>query len=125
MGLLVAQWGKNLPAAQEIQARSLGREEGNGKPLQCPCLENPMDRGAWWASVHGVAKSQARLSDITSVHFTSNFLEYRQDFRDVEGLILDHHNKLNIAISNSHESFGFLVHIKVTFTLYHSLVSVQ
>jgi len=33
--------------------------EGNDKPLQCPCLENPMDRGAWWAAVHGVTKSQA------------------------------------------------------------------
>ena len=32
--------------------------EGNGNPLQYPCLENPMDRGAWWATVHGVAKSQ-------------------------------------------------------------------
>ena len=32
--------------------------EGNGNPLQYSCLENPMDRGAWWATVHGVAKSQ-------------------------------------------------------------------
>ena len=32
-------------------------EEGNGNPLQCSCLENPGDRGAWWATVHGVAKS--------------------------------------------------------------------
>ena len=32
--------------------------EGNGYPLQYGCLENPMDRGAWWATVHGVAKSQ-------------------------------------------------------------------
>ena len=32
--------------------------EGNGNPLQYSCLENPMDRGAWWAIVHGVAKSQ-------------------------------------------------------------------
>ena len=32
--------------------------EGNGKPLQYSCLENPMDRGAWWATVHGVAKSR-------------------------------------------------------------------
>ena len=32
--------------------------EGNGNPLQYPCLENPMDRGAWWATVHWVAKSQ-------------------------------------------------------------------
>ena len=37
--------------------------EGNGKPLQCSCLENPMDRGAWQAIVHGVAKSQVRLNN--------------------------------------------------------------
>ena len=37
--------------------------EGNGNPLQYSCLENPMDRGAWWATVHGVAKNQTRLSD--------------------------------------------------------------
>ena len=38
-------------------------EEGNGNPLQCSCLENSMDGGAWWATVHGVTKSQTRLSD--------------------------------------------------------------
>ena len=44
--------------------------EGNGTPLQCSCLENPRDGGAWWAAVHGVAKSQTRLSDFTFVfHF--------------------------------------------------------
>ena len=37
----------------------------NGTPLQYSCLENPMDRGAWWAAVHGVAKSRTRLSDFT------------------------------------------------------------
>ena len=37
--------------------------EGNGYPLQCSCLEKSMDRGAWWATAHGVAKSQTRLSD--------------------------------------------------------------
>ena len=37
--------------------------EGNGNPLQFSCLENPMDRGAWRATVHGVAKSRTRLSD--------------------------------------------------------------
>ena len=37
--------------------------EGNGNPLQYYCLENSMDRGAWWATVHGVAKSWTRLSD--------------------------------------------------------------
>ena len=44
--------------------------EGNGTPLQYSCLENPMDGGAWWAPVHGVAKSRARLSDFT---FTFHF----------------------------------------------------
>ena len=42
----------------------------NGNPLQYSCLENPMDKGAWWAAVHGVPKSQTRLSDFTfSFHF--------------------------------------------------------
>ena len=44
--------------------------ESNGTPLQYSCLENPMDGGAWKAAVHGVAKSQARLSDFT---FTFHF----------------------------------------------------
>ena len=35
--------------------------EGNGNPLQCSCLENPMDGGAWWAAVYGVAQSRTRL----------------------------------------------------------------
>ena len=43
--------------------------EGNGDPLQYSCLENPMDRGAWWAAVHGVAKSRTQLSDFTFFHF--------------------------------------------------------
>ena len=43
---------------------------GNGTPLQHSCLENPMDGGAWWAAVHGVAKSWTRLSDFT---FTFHF----------------------------------------------------
>ena len=43
----------------------LGRSpgEGSGNPLQYSCLENSMDRGAWWATVHGVTESQAHLSD--------------------------------------------------------------
>ena len=40
--------------------------EGHGYPLWYACLENPMDGGAWWATVHGVAKSQTQLSDLTS-----------------------------------------------------------
>ena len=44
--------------------------EGNGTPLQSSCLENPMDGGAWWAAVHGVAKSRIQLRDFT---FTFHF----------------------------------------------------
>ena len=44
--------------------------EGNGNPLQCSCLENPRDRGAWWAAVCGIAQSRTRLSDFT---FTFQF----------------------------------------------------
>ena len=44
--------------------------EGNGTPLQYSCLENPMDEGAWWAAVHGVAKSRTWVSDFTfTLHF--------------------------------------------------------
>ena len=44
--------------------------EGTGTPLQYSCLEHPMDGGAWWAAVHGVAKSRTRLSDFP---FTFHF----------------------------------------------------
>ena len=40
--------------------------EGNGNPLQCSCLENPWDRGAWWAAVYGVAQSQTQLKWLSS-----------------------------------------------------------
>ena len=41
-------------------------EEGNGNPLQCSCLENPRDGGAWWAAVSGVTQSQTRLKRLSS-----------------------------------------------------------
>ena len=49
---------------------SISHGEGNGTPLQYSCLENPMDGGAWWAAVRGVAKSRTRLSNFT---FTFHF----------------------------------------------------
>ena len=62
---LVAQRLKHLPAMWETWVRSLGRDDPHGNPLQYSCLENPMDGGAWWATVHGVAKGRTRLSDFT------------------------------------------------------------
>ena len=50
--------------------------EGNGTPLQSSCLENPMDGGAWWAAVHGVAKSRTQLRDFT---FTFHFHGLEKD----------------------------------------------
>ena len=55
--------------------------EGNGNPLQCSCLENPRDRGAWWAAVYGVAKSRTqlkRLSSSSSSMFFLGFILYRK-----------------------------------------------
>ena len=45
--------------------------EGNGNPLQYSCLENSIDGGAWWATVHGVIKSQTRLSNFTSIFLST------------------------------------------------------
>ena len=74
---LLLQW-LSFPGGSEVKASApnagdlgsipgLGRSpgEGNGNPLQYSCLENPMDGGAWWATVHGVTKSHTRLSDFT------------------------------------------------------------
>ena len=57
----VAQMAKCLPAMWETWVQSLGWEdpgEGNGNPLQYSCLGNPMDRGVWGATFHGLAKSR-------------------------------------------------------------------
>ena len=76
-------FGMPFPVDSEVKASAcnagdpgsipgLGRSpgEGNGNPLQYSCLENLMDGGAWWATVHGVAKSQTRLSDFTFIQRT-------------------------------------------------------
>ena len=64
---LMAQTVKNLPAVQEIWVQSLGWEDPLEKQVAThssySCLENSMDRGAWWATVHGVTKSWPRLSE--------------------------------------------------------------
>ena len=56
--LVIAENARDVSSVSGSE-RSLGVENGN--PLQYSCLENPMDRGAWWATVHGVAKSWIRL----------------------------------------------------------------
>ena len=72
--IICQQWGFPIKPVGKESACSAGDPgsipglgrfpgEGNGNPLQYPCLENLTDRGAWWAAVHGVAKSRARLND--------------------------------------------------------------
>jgi len=65
---LIAQKLNNLPAVREMGSiPGLGRYPGeeNGYSLQYSCLENSMNRGAWRAAVHGVAKSQTQVNDLT------------------------------------------------------------
>ena len=68
---------KNPPAMQEmkevtglIPRLSRAPGEGDGNSLQYSCLGNPMDRGAWWATEHGVAESWAQLRDYTTVIYS-------------------------------------------------------
>ena len=68
---------KNPPDNAENRGliTGLGRRsprEGNGNPLQYSCLGNPLDRGAWWATVHRAAKSQTRLRDGACTHMKRN-----------------------------------------------------
>ena len=70
--------------------------EGNGNPLQCSCLENPRDAGAWWAAVYGVAQSRTRLTRLSSS-----------------------------SSSNKSSPRKFLVHVRVMCTPYCSFLSIQ
>ena len=59
-----------LPVHHQLQEFTQTHGEGDGNPLQYSCLKNSMDRGAWRATVHGVAKSWTRLSDFTHTHMS-------------------------------------------------------
>ena len=68
------QEGRFLRKMDEIHGRGVTRySEGNGNPLQYPCLEYPMGGGAWQVTVHGAAKSWTRLSDFTFLFPFQNF----------------------------------------------------
>ena len=83
----VSHYPKTLPGGSngKASARNVGDQglipglgrspgEGNGNPLQYSCLENSMDGGAWWATVHGVSRSRTRLSEFT---FTFKDTQYQ------------------------------------------------
>ena len=58
--------------------------EGNGNPLQCSCLENPRDGGAWWAAIYGVAQSQTRLKQLSS---SSSSMEIGKEMATHSGIL--------------------------------------
>ena len=77
---------KGFPGGSEVKASACNAEdlglilesgrspgEGNGNPLQYSCLENPMDGGAWWATVHRVTKSQTQLSNLTNLKVKKDY----------------------------------------------------
>ena len=90
---LVAKLVKNSPTMQETQILSLGwedpLEEGNDYPLQCSCLENSMDRGAWQATVDGVTESDTtELLAYTNAHTHATFQGPGFNFLDI---LNEHH----------------------------------
>ena len=60
------RWGSDMAEQLHFHFSLSCIGEGNGNPLQCSCLENPRDEGAWWAAVSGVAQSQTRLTWLSS-----------------------------------------------------------
>ena len=89
---------KNLPPLQELQEtqfQSPGQEdppgEGHGNPLQYSCLENPMDKGAWWATVHGVAKSRTWLKRLSMhTYISTDFISKHNHSHRYWGLQLEY-----------------------------------
>ena len=68
--MILCDWDHGGAIASDLTDNQDTIGEGNGTPLQYSCLENPMDRGAWWAAVYEVAKSRTRLSYFTlTFHF--------------------------------------------------------
>ena len=79
--------------------------EGNGNPLQCSCLENPRDRGAWWAAVYGVAQSQTLLKRLSSSSSSSKIsrlkIERSPIFEGIVNNINDHPNSIYLSLDRS------------------------
>ena len=70
--------------------------EGNGNPLQCPCLENPRDREAWWAAVYGVAQSRAQLKQLSSS--SSNLGKKKKEYPNL--VLPNTHSSVRVGFSN-------------------------
>ena len=83
---------KNLPAnagdMSSIPGSGRSTGEGNGNPLQCSCLEKPMDRRAWWVIIHGFTKSWTQLSNFLYWHSGLSFYHFHKSRLQTQGWIL-------------------------------------
>ena len=100
-------WGSKEPDMTErlhfhFSPSCIGEENGNS--LQCSCLENARDRGAWRAAVYGVAQSQTWLKWLSSSSMFSLYIGY---LRNIADPVPDHHNKANSTIKQVTWMFWF------------------
>ena len=80
-------WGPRKQLHFHLSLSCIG--EGNGNPLQCSCLENPRDGGAWWAAVYGFAQSRTRLKRLSSSSSSSNKVWVDREFcQSTPGIVL-------------------------------------
>ena len=102
MSQLLASAGQSIEVSASISV--LPR---NGNPLQYSCLENPMDGGAWWATLHRVAKSWTQLSDFTFTFNEHTGLIFRMDWLDILAVqrtlksLLQHHSSKTLILQHS------------------------
>ena len=90
--------------------------EGNGNPLQCSCLENPTDGGAWWAAVYGIAQSRTWLTWLSS---SSRGPSYRTILKTSGGKRISKH--LSLRLANFYVSFKTL--LSISLLVIHFLIS--
>ena len=81
--------------------------EGNGNPLQCSCLENPRDGGAWWAAVYGVARSRTRLKRLSSSSSSHNAKIHNDNERLFVVVVCE--NIELLRINSEHAAFIYLI----------------
>ena len=73
--------------------------EGNGNPLQCSCLENPRDGGAWWAAIYGVAQSRAWLKQLSSSSISVKIFQQFHIVHEEVNLLFVHYNSVYAGLS--------------------------
>ena len=111
-------WGSDMTEWLHFHFSPSCIGEGNGNPLQCSCLENPRDGGAWWAAVYGVAQSRTRLKRLSSLAAGSTTIEKTNDFHlsiksPCQGnLLLTHSSQRMFGVFLRKEYF-FSVHLSL------------